>query len=65
MAGATPAILKADAAVAANEFVRTDLEFGYREAQFPVIVCGEEAAVALKKAKLKGLDFRDVRASEP
>jgi hypothetical protein len=59
--GATPAFLIPPVDVGPNEFVWTDIEFGSGDEKSPLLICGENAARALRKAKLKGLDFADVR----
>jgi hypothetical protein len=55
--GATPVYLKDGTAIGETEFVRTDLEFGSGDEKHPLLLCGDGAAKALSKAKLKGLDF--------
>ncbi len=58
--GATPAYIKAGCAVAANEFVRTDLEFGSGDEKGPLLICGGHAAEVLRHEKLKGVDLHVV-----
>jgi ribosomal protein S14 len=61
--GATPAYLKKGTRIGPREFVRTDLEFASEDEKSPLLICGEQAAKVLSKAKLKGLDL--VPLSEP
>jgi len=55
--GATPVYLKPGAEIAANEFVRTDLEFGSDDEKSPLLLCGNSAAMALRAANLEGLEL--------
>jgi len=62
VAGATPAFLCPPVDVAPDEFVWTDVEFGTGNEKQPLLICGEVAGTALRRAKLKGLDtFKEVR----
>lgn len=60
--GATPAFLMPPVEVDPKEFVWTDIEFGSGDEKSPLLLCGDEAAKVLRKAKLKGLDFAEVRS---
>jgi hypothetical protein len=55
--GASPGYLKPGNSVGPAEFVRTDLEFGSGDEKSPLLLCGEVAARALTRAKLKGLEL--------
>jgi hypothetical protein len=57
LVGAMPVLLKAGADVGSTEFVGTDLEFGSDDGKSPLLLCGETAAIALKAAKLRGVDL--------
>jgi hypothetical protein len=59
--GAAPAILAVGVSVAGLAFARTDLEFGSGDEKSPVLVCGDDAAAALRGAGLKGLDLEAVQ----
>jgi hypothetical protein len=62
VAGATPAFLCPPVDVAPDEFVWTDVEFGTGDEKQPLLICGDVARAALRRAKLKGLDtFKEVR----
>jgi hypothetical protein len=62
VAGATPAFLLPPVDVSKEEFVWTDVEFGSGDEQHPLLICGELACAALRKARLRGLDvFHEVR----
>lgn len=53
--GVTPVFLLAPIDILPNGFARTDLEFGARDEKSPVLLCGDDAARHLKKARLRGL----------
>lgn len=55
--GATPVYLKPGDDIKPREFVRSDLEFGSNDEKSPLLLCGEDAAAALKSAGLRGLDL--------
>jgi hypothetical protein len=55
--GATPVFLKEGAVIPSNGFVRTDIEFASGDEKSALLLCGEQAAMTLKKAKLKGMDL--------
>lgn len=61
--GATPAFLMPPVDIGAAEFVWTDIEFGSGDEKSPLLICGDQAAKVLRGAKLKGLDFAEVRNS--
>jgi len=62
--GATPAFLMPPVDVRPVEFVWTDIEFGSGDEKSPLLVCGDRAARALRRAKLSGLDdFSEVRSA--
>lgn len=61
VSGATPAFLAEGEVVAPTEFVRTDLEFATGDEQHPLLICGGEAAHALRQARLSGLELRQVQ----
>jgi hypothetical protein len=52
--GASPVYLRTGTDVGATEFVRTDLEFGTRDEQHPLLICGALAAQTLSASSLKG-----------
>jgi hypothetical protein len=58
--GATPVLLRAGAVIAPNAFARTDLEFGSNDEKTPLVLCGDDAARALTKGKLRGVDLMPV-----
>lgn len=58
--GVTPAFLKPGSDIGEREFCRTDLEFGSDDDKSPLVICGGEAAEALRQARLKGLDLQAV-----
>jgi hypothetical protein len=55
--GATPVYLKEGSIIPDRGFVRTDIEFATMDEKHPMLLCGPAAAMALKAAKLKGLDL--------
>jgi hypothetical protein len=55
--GATPVYLKPGDQIDPREFVRTDLEFGSQDEKHPLLLCGNDAAQSLSRAKLRGLDL--------
>jgi hypothetical protein len=55
--GASPVYLLPGESTGDREIVRTDLEFASHDERSPVLLCGDAAAAALKKARLKGLVF--------
>ena len=58
--GASPVYLKSGVELAAREFARTDLEFGSDDEKAFLLLCGNDAAIALSKANLRGLDLDPV-----
>lgn len=46
--------------VCSNGFVRTDLEFASNDAKSPLVFCGGEAALALERAELTGLELKPI-----
>lgn len=62
VAGASPAFLYPPVAIAPDEFVWTDVEFGSGDEKRPLLICGDAAGTVLRRARLKGLDaFGEVR----
>jgi hypothetical protein len=55
--GATPVYLKPGGEIDPREFVRTDLEFGSKDEKHPLLLCGNDAAQSLSRAKLRGLEL--------
>ena len=60
VAGATPAFLGENRTIPAKHFVRTDLEFGTGLEKSPLLICGTEVGQALRSAKLKGLELKEI-----
>jgi hypothetical protein len=54
--GAIPVYLKGGE-IGEREFARTDLQFGTGDEKHPHLLCGESAANALKRARLRGVDL--------
>ncbi len=55
--GATPVLLRPGSVIGDREFVRTDLEFASLDEKSPLILCGPEAAKALRESELNGVNL--------
>lgn len=61
IAGATPAIIKnANMTLSKTQAFQTDVLFGSGDEKHPLIIIPTSIGIALKKAKLSGLDFGEV-----
>lgn len=58
--GVTPVFLKHGNRIQANEFARTDIEFGSNDEKGPLLLCGHEAARVLSEASVKGLELEPI-----
>jgi len=57
----TPIVLMPGTTVPPLGFAQTDLEFAEKDEKSPLLICGDEAGMLLKHAKLKGLDLQKVK----
>ena len=61
--GAVPVLLRRGSRVPVRGFARTDLEFASDDEKSPILICGDDAAEALRAAGLRGLNLRAVQVS--
>lgn len=62
VAGASPAILKGVMSPVLEGIYRTDIEFGTKDEQHPLLIAGIDTARKLRKEKLTGLLFKPIEA---
>lgn len=58
--GANPTYIKGSPFISDDEFVRTDIEFGFGNFKGPKIICGERCKETIRAAGLRGLFFEPI-----